>query len=386
MHKIRFEEGSYSSRIIYYVALAVSFPWQSLNLIPGNHRIVLRVIKLLKDEGYIIISDKGEQKSIKIAKKTIDILDSIQPGLKDYYMFNSENHTSRGASSKDKATKLQMISRKHKVGESYCMCNMAGAKILFNEKPKLQMVYSNKSLDDYLDSPLFYNSREIKSVDPDQKHKTEFSRIIGLMISRGGCYNIYNINKGLIKWNQYGENKAKVLTNDIITANFSESTIDTSHIKTGEAIMFAKDFTAAEAFLSSKGSRPDVNGFELISFDNTYQDIYLLPLDMYGALQLKVITTYNWRKKLLSCVFGISESPVTNVDCDAYVNEQYCLTLFDGNIARLKRFNQSIYEKGPKYFKILCFPWQTETIKNILDHSITIQEVEIETFVEAFFS
>jgi hypothetical protein len=384
--KIRFEEGSYASRIIYYVALAVVFPWQSLHLIPGSHQIILRVISQLKENGYIVVSDKGAQKSIKIAKKAIDILDTVKPGLKDYYMFNSENHTSRGAAAGDKATKLQMLSRKHKVGETYCMCSMAGTRILFNEKPELQIVYSNKCLDDYLDAPLFYNSREIKSVDPEQRHKTEFSRIIGLIISRGGCYNVYNINKGLIKWNQYGENKAKVLTNDIITSNFSESDVDTSHIKSGEAIMFAKDFSAAETFLASKGSRPDGNGFELISFDNTYQDIYLIPLDMYGALQLKVITTPGWRKILLACVFGIDRSPDSSVDCDAYIEDTFCLTLFDGNIARLRRFNQSIYEKGPQHFKILCFPFQTETIKSILDFEIEIQEVEVETFISAFFS
>lgn len=385
MSKIRFEEDSYASKIIYYVALAVAFPWQSLSLIPGNHRIILRVIKKLKEEGYVLVSGSGQQKTIKIAKKTIAILDTVKPGLKDYYMFNSENHTNRGASAGDTATKIQMLSRKHKVGETYCMCSMAGSKILFNEKPKLEIKYINKSLDNYLESPLFYNSREIKSIDPEQRHKTEFSRIIGLIISHGGCYNVYNINNGLIKWNQYGENKAKVLTNDIIASNFSDSTIDTSHLKTGEAIMFAKDFSAAEAFLSSKGSRPDNNGFELISFDNTYQDIYLLPLNMYGALQLKIITTYLWRQKLLSCVFGITESPTTTVDCDAYVNNVYCLTLFDGNIARLRRFNQSIYEKGAQYFKILCFPWQTETIKRILDFDIEIQEVSTEDFVSAFF-
>lgn len=386
MPKFRFSEGSYASSVIYNVALAVSFPWKSLYLIPGSHTMVLRTIKGLVEEKFLTVSGNGEQKTIKITKKAVDELDNIVPGLYDYYMFNSENHTSRGVSANNKSEKLQRLTRKHCLAEVYCMCNMVNSRILFNEKPRLNINYSNADLTSWLNVPIFYNSKEIKKVDPQQQHKTEFARIIGLLISLGGCYNVYNVHNGIIKWNQYGENKAKVLTSDLINANFSSVFGQGSLYKSNAAIMFAKDFSAAERFLSSKGSRPDANGFEFISFDNTYTDIYLLPLDIYGALQLKIITTQDWHRKLLSCVFDEYDPDFSSsVDCDTIINGKYVLSMFDGNIARLRRFNQSIYERTPQQFQIICFPWQTETIKNILDFNISILEVDIEDLTERFF-
>lgn len=387
MPKFRFSEDSYASIIMYYVALAGSFPWKSLNLIPGSHTMVLRTIRGLRDEGYLIVKDKGEQKTLKIAKKALSILDTVRPGLYDYYMFNSENHTSRGAPAKDKATQFQLIARKHRMAETYCMCNMIDSRLLFAEKPRLSIKYSNKDLSGWLDAPIFYNSREIKGIDPEQQHKTEFSRITGLLISLGGCYNVYNVHNGLIKWNQYGENKAKVLTSDIINANFSSVFGANGMYKSDAAIMLAKDFSAAKAFLSSSGSRPDKNGFELISFDNTYPDIYLVPLDMYGALQLKILTFPDWHKRLMDCLFeDYNPNFYSAVDCDNFINGKYVLSVLDGNIARLRRFNQAIYEKTSSEFEIICFPWQTETVKDILDFDINILEVGVDDLINTFFN
>lgn len=386
MPKFRFSEGSHASTIIYYIALSGSFPWKSLGLIPGDHTMILRTIRDLRKEGYLIVKDKGEQKTIKIAKKALDILDVVHPGLYDYYMFNSENHTARGAPKNDKAAQFQLIARKHRMAETYCMCNMIDCKVLFSEKPTLSMKYSNKDLSGWLTHPIFYNSREIKSVDPEQQHKTEFSRITGLLISLGGCYNVYNVHKGLIKWNQYGENKAKVLTSDLINSNFSSVFGRDKMYKSDAAIMLAKDFSAAEVFLSSTGSRPDKNGFELISFDNTYPDIYLIPLDIYGALQLKILSYPNWHTRLMNCLFdNYDPNRYSAVDCDNYIDGKYILSLLDGNVARLRRFNQSIYEHSPSEFEVICFPWQTETIKNILDFGVNIVEVGIEDLINVFF-
>lgn len=383
--QIQFLPGSYASIIIYYVALAVEFPWHSLNLLPGDHIQVTRCIRKLKDESYIIVHEKGAIRSIKLTKKALPILDKVCDGLYDYYMFNSENHTFRGTLHGDKATLIQNLSRKHRLGEIYCMCRMIDCRLLFNEKQRL-VIDKRVEIDESLDTPIFYNSRELKKIDEEQMHKTEFSRLMGLIVSRGGYYNVYSVNNGRFKWHQYGEGKAKVLTEDVINANFSAQFPAAYGARADNAIMFASSFDAAAVILNNEYNVKDSRGFEFLSFDNTYPNVYLLPVDVYGALQLKMITSEDYHNRMMKCIFNEPMDPILNIDCDKYKDGKYILCMFDGNIGRLKRFVMSLYNIGANNAKVICFPWQTDTIRTIVGVGVSIETVDINSFAKDFFA
>lgn len=386
---IKFLPDSYASKVIYYLAISVEFPWSAIELIPGDHTMIIRAVRKLKSEGYILVYNKGRYKSLRLAKKSLDILDKVHPGLYDYYMTISENHTFRGVPAGEKKLAMQLLSRKHRVAEVKCMMELTGTAILPNDKPELIINAKREPLISDLSTSLFYSSKEIKNIDVSQRHKTEFSRIIGLFISEGGSYNIYNVGNGKFKWASHGENKAQLLTSRVLNANFLYDGDKTGFYKSSSAIMFVNTFSALNTILTARHSLKDENGFEFLSFDNTYENIYLLPLDYNGAMMLKIMSTENWHNKLINKILNAAPiSGPNNIESDAKINDKFVLMMFDGNIARLKRFNQSLYIfKNHSNFQIICFPWQRETIEKYLDFcDIEIKTVDEETVFSDFFS
>lgn len=368
------------------MALSVEFPWKSLSLIPGDHTMIIRAVRKLRKENYVIVYNSGKQKSIKLAKKALSILDSVEPGLYDFYMILSENHSFRGVPAGDKSRACQLLARKHRVAESICMMKLINCAILPTEKP--QLLFNNNATEPIPVRPLFYSSREIKNIDVAQKHKTEFSRIIGLLICEGGQYNIYNIGSGRIKWSSHGENKAQLLTSRVLNANFLYDGVN-GFYKSESAIMFVNDFSAMNTILTARKTPKDEHGFELLSFDNTYDNIYMIPLSYNGAIVLKILSTQNWRIRLATAIFGdLPNGSVSGTDGVIKLNDKSILLMFDGNISNIKRFNQSLHitEARPDKWEILCFPWQAEPIRQYLDHDVTIKVLPEETVISSFFA
>ncbi len=382
--KINFLPNSYASNILFHVALAVEFPWKSIDLLPGDRIQNVRCLKLLKDEKYISVHEKGKFKSIRLTKKALPVLDKISEGLYDTYMFNSDNHSYRGAPKNDKTMLIQMLTRKHRLGELYCLGSKINCRMLFGQKPELTLE-KRQTISDELLTPIIYNSRELKRLDPEQMHKTEFSRLLGMIISAGGYYNVYSVNNGRFKWNQYGEGKAKILTEDVINANFSCQFPSEYGARSDSAIMLASSFSAAAEILNNEYHTKDSRGFEFLSFDNTYPNIHLLPVDLYGALQLRIITSENYHSKMMKILFGNSEQKVHNLDCDVVRDEKYILSMLDGNIGRLKRFVMGLYSVGASNGSVLCFSWQEEVIREIVGDSVSIQVIDMNEFALEFF-
>ena len=387
MTKIRFQKGSYSWKIIYFVALGVIFPWRSLNLIQGDHTQVLRCIRLLKENGYITVLQKGRLKSLKLTKQAVDILDFIEPGLYEYYMFNSEGHTFRGVKTNDKTTLYQTYLRHFAAAQVCCLNDRMNAKYLYKDKPALRLTHTGKGID--VTDVYYYNSREIKNVDALQRPKTEFSRIIGMTVSTGGVYCIYNVGNSKMKWNQYGEVKSKLMVKNIIDATFDLRTIGCAYgssFKADSAIMFVEDFSVAAYYLSSSGkSKPDERGFEFLTFDNTFSDIYMLPIGDFGAIQYKMITTAGWRKKLAGIIFGEDYEDPTGIIKDKNNINRYMLQICDGNIGHLKGMLNFALMNPAYDCAVYCYSWQKDTVEEIVGDAVGIVEVDFGSTINSFF-
>ena len=387
MTKIRFQRGSYAWKIIYFVALGVIFPWRSLKLIQGDHTLVLRCIRLLKENGYIIVQQKGRLKSIKLTKKAVDILDFIEPGLYEYYMYNSEGHTFRGVKVNDKTTLYQVYLRHFANAQVCCLNHRMDAKFLYQDKPQLRLTYTGRGVE--VKDTYYYNSKELKNADPLQKHKTEFSRIIGMTVSQGGVYCIYNVGNSKIRWNQYGEVKAKLLVKNIVDSTFDQKTIGCSYgtdFKADSAIMFVDNFNVAAYYLSPHGrNRPDERGFEFLTFDNTFSEIYMLPTDDYGAILYKMITTSGWKKKIAELVFGSEYENAVGIIKDKNNTNHYMLQICDGNIGHLKgMLNFAVM--NPSYdCTVYCYQWQKDAVKEIVGDTIDVSIIDFKETVSGFF-
>lgn len=364
---LQFREDSYCYNILRLIAMCGEFPYQSLYLIDGNERLIKRTILNMKKEGYVTILGKGPMKTIRITKKAFTPLQNMGNGLLEHYLSITDNHHFRGG--KDK-TGDRIVWRRHRMAEIFCMFDNLGAKVWTYEKPTLTLdpkVKPHISKEDLL----FYTSREMKNADIEQRYKTEFTRIMGALFSPGGVYGIYNTNKGLMKWNKQGEGKAQVLIEDIVSINCSGeySSLD-------NAIMFGKDMSVALEILNSNGGAKDINDFELLSFDNTYNNIYYITLDDEGLYQLSLLTQNNWYDAIRYSIFPEEFLNVTylSVDCDAFdkKNNKYIMMFLDGNIGKLKRFKEASFDNKNKKFEVICFDWQEEMLREYLGDNATL--------------
>lgn len=368
---INFRDGTIAYSILLHIASAGEFPWSSLNLL-GDKRIYQRRIADLKAEGYVTVNGSGEQKTIRMTKKALKVIQEKAPAYYSNYMSVTDNHHFRGGTYKAGNTGARQTQRRHRMAEIICFVEALDFKYLPLDKPQLKIVQDDNKPIKKQDK-LFYSSRELKNTDTQQRYKTEFTRIMGVLYSPGGVYCVYHTNKGLMKWNSQGEGKAQVLVDDITRASHEEE-----NTKTNKAIMFVKDMNVANEILSSKGGVSDALGFEPLSFDNTYANIYIVPLDINGILQAKIITTENWYNTIRTAMFEEQYISYTHstIDCDAIVdNKDYKLMFFDGDIGRLKRFKQAISANNAEHFTVFCFDWQLDFLKKYMPEGVEITPI-----------
>lgn len=377
---LKFKKGSYAVYLLQMIALCGEFPWQSLYLLDGNDRIIKRTLKQLKNEEYITVTGKAYSKTIRITKKAFPVLEKIGEGYLEHYLSVTDNHHFRGGSTE---TGKRQIWRRHRIAEIYCCLKQTECKLWPFEKPTLSLRYGDKNGKNISQSDIiYYTSKEMKNSDVEQRYKTEFTRIMGALISPGGVYCMYNTNKGLIKWNSQGEGKAQVLVEDVVNINC----VRQDSIKIDSAIMFGRDMTIAQKILESNGGRRDDNDFEMLSFDNTYDNIYFLTLDYNGINQLKLMLQNNWKEILKYLIFPehFLDFQYTSIDCDAYdkENKKYIMLFLDGNIGKLKRFKEASYDNKNKKFEVVCFDWQEEMLKTYLPPHVTIKSITFDYFLE----
>lgn len=382
---IQFRRNSYANIILEYISLCGEFPYQSLEMMDRNKRILQRTINNLKKEGYITITGTGPMKSIRVTKKAFPIIEAINPDFLKHYLVVSENHHFRGGTYKNNKVGARQVWRRHRMAEILCIFKQLNVKLWQEEKPKLHLnTKEEKRIN--LNNLIFYTSKELKNIDVNQRYKTDFTRIMGALFSPGGVYCIYNTNKGLMKWNSQGEGKAQVLVEDIVNQNLEE--YKSKLFEANSAIMFGKGMEPALEMLISNGGKRDSNGFEMLSFDNTYRNIFYLTLDENGKRQLNIMTKKNWHDILKEEIFPEEyiNFKYSNIDCDAIDknNNKYILMFFDGNVGRLKRFKQASYDSAKNKFEILCFPWQANFIKEYMENNVTCRILSIDDIEEIF--
>lgn len=382
---IQFRRNSYANIILEYISLCGEFPYQSLEMMNRNKRILQRTINNLKKEGYITITGTGPMKTIRVTKKAFPIIEAINPDFLKHYLIVSENHHFRGGTYKNNKVGARQVWRRHRMAEILCIFKQLNVKLWQEEKPKLHLnTKEEKRIN--LNDLIFYTSKELKNIDVNQRYKTDFTRIMGALFSPGGVYCVYNTNKGLMKWNSQGEGKAQVLVEDIVNQNLKE--YKSKLFEANSAIMFGKGMEPALEMLISNGGKRDSNGFEMLSFDNTYRNIFYLTLDDNGRRQLNIMTKKNWHDILKEEIFPEEyiNFKYSNIDCDAIDknNNKYILMFFDGNVGRLKRFKQASYDSAKNNFEVLCFSWQANFIKEYMEDNVTCRILSIDDIEEIF--
>lgn len=370
---IQIREGSRISKLLYILTIAGEFPMCSISLL-GNYQSYMRLIDKTRQEceffdyetkerytaKILTVVGRGRQKSLRLLSGVYPILEWL--GISDIFTSYYGDFHFTG--------KLTERERMHRVAESYSMMLLAGVEINPKKLPKFQR---ERIQDIFIDKQCFYGSKLLKGVEKLEMTKNAYTRIIGAVFANKHVYAVYNTRSQVMKWCGKGESKAQINLEEVSRMNAKIHRVK-SAILFGHSIDIARQ-TMEEA---SRNKRLELN------FDSIYSHIHFIPLNQDGVRQLRILLKEDWKEELLSVLFTeeMRSYDKGSFEYDAKWDGKIILSFFDGDLARLQRFQFGASRTDYEY-EVLCFPFQAEFLKSYLGDLAKITTIDMEVIENA---
>lgn len=371
---LHFRHGSQVHRLVTLLSVVGEFPVRSIHLL-GNERVYKALIHKLTQPQIIrhfetgedfpcrllTVSGKGQDKTVRLYKGALPILEWLHPDAYRYYMEAFWNHRFPG----DAAHR----ERNHRVAEMAAMC--MNAELEF--RPYLLPALQNQDRRQIIpDTPVFYLAKDLKKTGGNEMNKTMFTRMVGALFSDGNCYAIYNTRNAVMKWSGMGEFKTLHHLLELGRLNAGITRVD-SAILLGES-----DSVALKTLLESDKSRR----LEF-RFDSIYRHVHFIPMNRMGVSMLRMLAVPNWNETLLDLLFEPEDRSYNKgaFEYDACVNGVYVFSHLDGDLARLIRYREAIMNQTVKT-EVLCYPHQVPFLREYLGQT-EIKTIGIDSVEEA---
>lgn len=372
---LHFRPGSQLHRLVTLLSVAGEFPTRSLHLL-GNERAYKELVHELTQPQTIrlyqtdtemtcrllTISGKGKNKSVRLYKAALPILEWLHPDAYRYYMDTFWNHKFPG----DTAHR----ERNHRVAESVAMCMGVGIEFRPYLLPELQNAAILRLLPD---NPVFYLGKNLKKIGLAEMNKTMFTRMVGAFFCENSCYAVYNTRESVMKWNGMGEFKTLHSLLEIGRLNAGITRVDS-------ALLFGEsDSVALNTMLES-----DKNKRTEFRFDFIYQHVHFVPMNHTGTKLLQILAVPDWNENLLQLLFEPDTRSYNrgSFEYDACVDGIYVLSHLDGDLARLVRFRNAMQNQKVQA-EVLCYPSQVPFLREYLGRTASVKTIEIDAVVDA---
>jgi len=377
------KEPSSREEILRTICLTGEYPLASLSLLSSSPDALLRAAYRMEQTGLVTMVGKKDMKSIRLDARKKDpegttrvykiITDTFGEEYYDNYMQVSDGHMFNGC--------VDKVKRHHRIAEAMIMCDRAGVEV----RPWILPQLSAGSDTPFVKITGFYCSRYLKSIEGTDNLKISYGRMLGLLISPGGAYCVYNTFKGLINGSPGGELRARMFVRNVLLKNWSppdnlekkEDTYDAY-----QAVLIGKTPKVALKVLDdmSKTKSP------YLQLNGTYRNIFYVPMDESGINNIRMLTQERWRERILPKVIRsdlIVDAQIRSYDAIT-PSGMKLLVWFDGNLSKLKNICDG-NKDDIQLYTILCFPWQVEIINGYLGSEVktkTYDEEKIKKMLE----
>ncbi len=371
---ITLKPGSHAFRLIMLLLHVGEFPYRSISLL-GDKRTMAHVVNRMTKEQEIkwedgtsifvgravTVSGNGNLSTIRLNGYFLPALKLQLPNLYRYYMEITDKHHFRGNE--------RNIERNHRVAEALYMLLLSGISILPDQQPKLQLRYIDEQ--DF-DSPAFYHSRQLKVIGGHDLKKTQFTRIIGALFYKTGCYTIYNTRDATMKWCGRGESKTLQMVSRISSMN--------SRTKNPQsALLYGNDYSVALKTLCEL----ERDRQEAMLFSEDYKIIHFLPMNGFGVKLLQILTAPYWEERLGHALFETEEirREVGVFRYDAKVDGCYILSFLDSDLVKLYHFYD--YVRGRDIdWAVYCFEEQLPFLRSYMGRETVLYVIRMEDILE----
>lgn len=380
--KLRFAEGTIVRNVLYSIALGGCFPVKAAEIL-GYKVTIQRIIRRMRDEKYVLYYDVP-CRCVTLSSYGVKKLKEISPERYEHYNQSNQSGNSYVFSGlkNDNIDEIRKARRMIYQSEILCMFDSLGVSCWLFDKPELTVQNKNQVITK--NDSIYYTSIELKGVDQrKQESKYQHTRCYGLLFCPGGIYMVYNVGAGKIDWNKYGENKMLLHAEDIVTHNY----VTTGKYEIKDAILYIKNYSLLAEILSASENKNAKRKYEFLSFDNNFENMYCIPVDIFGKMVTQLLLLPEHHKLILDYVFeddDYNRNVNEYIDCDAKKNEEYYFSFLECNISRLKNIKlaMSFDPNLSSKYHIFCYQWQVAMLKEYMPQVVNLHIINAQDLLE----
>lgn len=360
---------SLSALLLTLIALSGEFPTDQIVRLPSTGAYKEKVIKSLKNGGLIRTYYRDGLRGLRLtaaAKKQLatDWPDRFSPLFTGDTMTNAPKYT------------VPHRLRLHRMAEVLVMLLNAGVSTFPWQKP---IIFTPTPLDQapYIERPAYFSSREVKSLGASAT-KIRNSRSVGVLLTDGCIFSVYNTGPGLMKWEYQAEMRLKALLQIELRQNrLSGQFGDAEQC----AILFGADMGQVPVLLDTDNKSRD----HFIQ-DGSYHHFYFLTNDHHGEVILHLLCDSQEKAALDSILFQGLDPPRPNwpVVNDAMDGDSPVLFGYTCDMPRIKKFDYALHIQD-RTGTLYCFDFQEDAMRQICGPNVEIQHIDFEAYEGSVF-
>lgn len=363
------DSDSFSALLLMLVALSGEFPIEQVRRLSGSVSYADFVVKRLKREKLIRTYYRDGLRGLRLtasAKKQLaaDWPDRFGP------LFTGDTMTNA-----PKYTVLHRL-RLHRMAE--VLVSMFNVGIPFSpwEKPVV-FTPTPPSEAPYIDGLSYFSSREVKQLGAAAT-KIRNSRAVGILLSDGQVFSVYNTGPALMKWEYQAEMRLKALLQIELCQNRLPGQFGGAELG---AILFGVDMGQVPVLLDADTERK-----EHFIQDGSYRHFYFLTCDHRGDVILYLLFHPD-EKAVLDGILsqGLDPSrPNWSVMNDAMDGGSPVLFAYTCDMPRIRKFDNVLHIHG-WVGTLYCFDFQENAMRQICGPNVDIRCIDFEAYERGVF-
>lgn len=361
---------TFSGLLLTLTALSGEFPTALISRLPGANSYKEFALKQLKRENLLRTYYRDGVRGLRLTLAGKKLLLSSSPDRFLPYL-SGATETNRLKSEVTRRLRL------HRMAEVLVTMLNAGVSVFPWGKPNL-FCPTPPSPAPHIGQPAYFSSREIKEIGL-QRDQIKGSRAVGLLLSVGGIFPVYNTGAGQMKWEYRVEMRLKnLIRTELCLKRLYPQFADAEQ----GVIVFAADMGQMAAFMGPHESAQH----DYFVLDGDFSHFYYLTSDHYGEVVLQLLCVPNERAALDAILAqGLSDpQPGLVVDNDAMDGDSPVLFGYTCDMPRIKRFDSALHIHG-RTGTLYCFDFQAPILRELCGPNVEIRDIDFEVYERSVF-
>lgn len=360
---------SLSALLLTLIALSGEFPTEQIDRLPSTEAYRGKVIKSLKNDGLIRTYYRDGLRGLRLtaaAKKQLaaDWPDRFSP------LFTGDTMTNT-----PKYSILHRL-RLHRMAEVLVSMLNVGVSAFPWQKP---VIFTPTPLYEtpYIEWPTYFSSREVKGLGAAAT-KIRNSRAVGVLLTDGCIFSVYNTGPALMKWEYQAEMRLKAMLQIELCQNRLPGQFGDAELS---AILFGSHMDQAPALLDA-----DTQSRDHFIQDGSYSHFYFLTCDHRGDVILYLLLHPDEKDALDGILSQGLDPPRPNwwVENDAMDGDSPVLFGYTCDMPRIKKFDYILHVQD-RTGTLYCFDFQEDTMRQVCGPNVEIRHIDFEAYERGVF-